>query len=111
VALQLKAGRGCPLVDMRVVAEDGAEQPWDGKSFGNLQVRGPWVVRRYYKVRNARTVSCAWDITFGSLYDKPLMHTWIPCMCIAAARVRLQPSPLHLLEHVACSSDAHMFWI
>eukprot|EP00884_Botryococcus_braunii_P008919 jgi/Botrbrau1/18028/Bobra.0062s0019.1 len=34
---------------MRVVGEDGLELPWDGKSFGSLQVRGPWVIRRYFK--------------------------------------------------------------
>jgi acyl-CoA synthetase (AMP-forming)/AMP-acid ligase II len=53
MALQLKAGRPPPLVEMRVVGEDGRELPWDGKSFGNVQVRGPWVLRRYFKVRCA----------------------------------------------------------
>lgn len=50
MALQLKAGRPPPLMEMRVIGEDGREQPWDGRSFGKLQVRGPWVLRRYFKV-------------------------------------------------------------
>ncbi len=30
--------------------EDGGELPWDGKTMGEVQVRGPWVVRQYFKV-------------------------------------------------------------
>ena len=32
-----------PLVDFRVLDESGKEVPWDGVTFGELQVRGPWV--------------------------------------------------------------------
>jgi len=48
-ALQKKQGRVIFGVDMRVVGEDGGELPWDAKAYGNLQVRGPWVLREYYK--------------------------------------------------------------
>jgi fatty-acyl-CoA synthase len=34
---------------MRIVGEDGAELPWDGKAFGDLQVRGQWVIDSYFK--------------------------------------------------------------
>jgi fatty-acyl-CoA synthase len=34
-------------VELRVVAEDGREQPWDGRSAGELQARGPWVAAAY----------------------------------------------------------------
>jgi fatty-acyl-CoA synthase len=27
----------------------GNELPWDGKAFGDLHVRGPWIIRQYYK--------------------------------------------------------------
>jgi fatty-acyl-CoA synthase len=37
-----------PLVELRIMGEDG-EQPWDGKSVGELQARGPWVTGGYYK--------------------------------------------------------------
>ena len=35
-------------VEMRVVDDQLAEQPWDAASQGELQVRGPWVIREYY---------------------------------------------------------------
>ncbi len=36
-------------VDMKIVDPDGRDLPWDGKAFGDLLVRGPWVVREYFK--------------------------------------------------------------
>jgi fatty-acyl-CoA synthase len=36
-------------VDMKIVGEDGRELPWDGVSFGDLHVRGPWVIDRYFR--------------------------------------------------------------
>jgi fatty-acyl-CoA synthase len=36
-------------IELRVVDDDGVAQPRDGKSSGRLQVRGPWVVKRYFK--------------------------------------------------------------
>jgi len=49
--LDLQEKQGFPPfgVDMRIVGDDGAEKPWDGETFGNLQVRGPSVTRRYFK--------------------------------------------------------------
>jgi acyl-CoA synthetase (AMP-forming)/AMP-acid ligase II len=48
-ALQSKQGRAIFGVDMRIVDENGSELPWDGKAFGDLQVRGPWVIESYFK--------------------------------------------------------------
>jgi 3-(methylthio)propionyl---CoA ligase len=36
-------------VDMKIVDDAGTELPWDGKAYGNLLVRGPWVVKEYFK--------------------------------------------------------------
>jgi 3-(methylthio)propionyl---CoA ligase len=36
-------------VDMKVVDDAGNDLPWDGKTYGNLLVRGPWVVKEYFK--------------------------------------------------------------
>jgi 3-(methylthio)propionyl---CoA ligase len=48
-AVLLKQGRAVFGVDMRIVNEEGIEQPRDGKAFGDLMVRGPWIVREYFK--------------------------------------------------------------
>ncbi|HIH2752957.1 fatty-acid--CoA ligase [Burkholderia aenigmatica] len=44
-----KQGRVICGVDMRIVGEDGHELPWDGVAFGELQVRGPWVIDHYFR--------------------------------------------------------------
>lgn len=47
--IRLKQGRAIYGVDMKIVGDDGKELPWDGKSFGDLYVKGPWIVREYFK--------------------------------------------------------------
>ena len=47
--VQYKQGRVLFGVDMKIVGDSGADLPWDGVAFGNLLVRGPWVVRDYYE--------------------------------------------------------------
>ena len=42
------AGRISPLVEARIVGDDGSEQPWDGQATGEVQVRGPWIASAYY---------------------------------------------------------------
>jgi fatty-acyl-CoA synthase len=48
-AVQSKQGRAVFGVDMKIVGADGLELPWDGATSGDLMVRGPWVVRDYFK--------------------------------------------------------------
>ena len=36
-------------VDMKIVDDEGKALPWDGTTYGNLLVRGPWVIREYFK--------------------------------------------------------------
>jgi len=36
-------------VDMKIVGDDGKDLPWDGKTYGNLLVRGPWVIKEYFR--------------------------------------------------------------
>jgi acyl-CoA synthetase (AMP-forming)/AMP-acid ligase II len=48
-ALQAKQGRPLYGVDMKIVDDDGHEQPHDGQAVGDLLVRGPWVASGYYK--------------------------------------------------------------
>jgi acyl-CoA synthetase (AMP-forming)/AMP-acid ligase II len=47
--IRLKQGRAIYAVEMKIVGEDGSELPWDGKQSGDLYVKGPWVVREYFK--------------------------------------------------------------
>lgn len=47
--VRLKQGRSAYGVDMRVVGSDGEEIAWDGKTFGDLQVKGHWVIQEYFK--------------------------------------------------------------
>ncbi len=37
-------------VEMRIVDDEGHILPRDGESSGRLQVRGPWIVKRYFKM-------------------------------------------------------------
>ena len=43
------AGRPAALVEARLVRDGAEEVPWDGTSTGELEVRGPWVARAYYR--------------------------------------------------------------
>jgi acyl-CoA synthetase (AMP-forming)/AMP-acid ligase II len=58
-AFQLSLKQGRPLfgVEMKIVDGDGNELPRDGKAFGNLLVKGPWVVREYYKSEGGRPLT------------------------------------------------------
>jgi fatty-acyl-CoA synthase len=46
--VKAKQGYAAVGVDLRAVDEQGREVPWDGHTPGELQVRGPWVVRAYH---------------------------------------------------------------
>lgn len=48
---KVRAKQGMPVtgIEMRIADDMGNILPWDGKAMGEVQVRGPWVVRQYYK--------------------------------------------------------------
>jgi 3-(methylthio)propionyl---CoA ligase len=62
--LTVKNKQGRPIfgVDLRIVDRDGKDLPWDGKAFGDLLVKGPWIAKGYFK---------------GEGGD-PLRHGWFP---------------------------------
>ena len=64
--VRLKQGRGIYGVDMKIVDGSGAELPWDGKTYGDLLVKGPWVIREYYQGAG------------DALAVMPLMDGWFP---------------------------------
>jgi fatty-acyl-CoA synthase len=44
-----KQGYAAPFVELRIRRDNGdGEAPWDGRTMGELEVRGPWVAGRYY---------------------------------------------------------------
>ena len=49
--LAATAGVTAPLVELRLVGDNGV-CPWDGKSVGEVQVRGPFITGSYHNVEN-----------------------------------------------------------
>jgi fatty-acyl-CoA synthase len=47
-AVQSKQGRSPFGIDMKIISANGEELPWDGKTSGDLLVRGSWVVSSYF---------------------------------------------------------------
>jgi fatty-acyl-CoA synthase len=47
-AMRAKQGWPAPFVELRVTTPEGIA-PWDGKTVGELEVRGPWVAASYYE--------------------------------------------------------------
>ncbi len=48
-AIQQKQGRAIFGVEMKIVGADGKDLPHDGNAFGDLLVRGPWIIGEYFK--------------------------------------------------------------
>ena len=46
---RMKSGRGVFGVKTRIVDDEGSELPHDGKAFGHLRVKGPWIASGYFK--------------------------------------------------------------
>jgi fatty-acyl-CoA synthase len=46
---KLKQGRAPYMVEMKILDDAGKELPRDGKTFGNLVVRGPAIAKAYFK--------------------------------------------------------------
>ena len=50
--LRAKQGIPAPFVEVRAIGDTG-EAPWDGRTMGELQVRGPWVASSYFEAPEA----------------------------------------------------------
>jgi fatty-acyl-CoA synthase len=48
VEIRTRAGRACPLVDLRIVDPDMKDMPHDGKASGEVVVRAPWLTQGYF---------------------------------------------------------------
>jgi fatty-acyl-CoA synthase len=53
--LQAKQGRGVFGIEMIITDEDNKELPWDGKAFGTLKVKGPWVASSYFRQESGQS--------------------------------------------------------
>ncbi|MGA8312758.1 MAG: long-chain fatty acid--CoA ligase [Terriglobales bacterium] len=51
--LRAKQGLPSPFIEIRAVGDDG-EVPWDGKTPGELEIRGPFVAASYYNLPEER---------------------------------------------------------
>ncbi len=58
--IRLKQGRAVFGVDMKILDDAGEILPWDGKTFGDLYVKGPWVVRGYYREEGGNPLVNGW---------------------------------------------------
>lgn len=61
-ALQAKQGRPVYGVEVKIVDEDGGALPHDGRSIGEIQVRGLWTLSGYYRSESA-TNAAGWFAT------------------------------------------------
>ncbi len=59
-AIQTKQGRPIFGIEARVVDGAGNDLPWDGRSAGNLLVRGPWVASDYYRSDQPSPLQDGW---------------------------------------------------
>lgn len=60
LAIQAKQGRAVFGIDMKIVDDAGRELPRDGKASGELLVRGPWVIREYFKGEGGEPLVGGW---------------------------------------------------
>ncbi len=53
--IQRKQGKAVFGVEMKIINDEGEELPRDGKAYGRLMVRGPWIINSYYKAEDVAT--------------------------------------------------------
>ena len=58
--IRLKQGRAIFGIDFKIVDDHGKEQPNDGKAYGDLLVKGPWVIREYFKQEGQSPLIDGW---------------------------------------------------
>jgi len=70
--VRLKQGRALYGIDLKIVDGEGAELPWDGHTCGDLLVKGPWVLREYYRGEG------------DTVAVNPLVDGWFPTGDVAS---------------------------
>ena len=59
-AILAKQGQILFNVDMKITGDDGRELPWDGKTSGDLLVKGPWIISSYFKDEGGEARKDGW---------------------------------------------------
>ena len=99
-AVKSKQGRSVFGVDMKIVDPDGKELPWDGKAFGDLYVRGPWIVREYFRgeggnpLVNVFCLGIARASDIGSYPIGAVCYSVAMAACIGIAHPKWDERPL-----------------
>tara|TARA_R110002126_G_scaffold73365_7_gene183000 strand:+ start:828 stop:2453 length:1626 start_codon:yes stop_codon:yes gene_type:complete len=52
IKIRAKQGIEFPGIEMRIIGDDGEVAPRDGKTMGELQVKGAWVIKSYFKTNS-----------------------------------------------------------
>jgi len=58
--IRMKQGRAIFGLDFKIVDDNGKEQAHDGKAYGDLLVKGPWVIEAYFKQEGASPLIDGW---------------------------------------------------
>lgn len=67
---QLKQGRPIFGVELKIIDDDGKSLPRDGKAFGRLMIRGPWVASGYFRQESSALVDGWFDTGDVATLDK-----------------------------------------
>ncbi|MDO8653524.1 MAG: 3-(methylthio)propionyl-CoA ligase [Undibacterium sp.] len=59
-AVLVKQGHAIYGVDMKIVDDSGKELPWNGITYGNLLVKGPWIISSYFKHEGGDVLEDGW---------------------------------------------------
>jgi acyl-CoA synthetase (AMP-forming)/AMP-acid ligase II len=60
LAVKSKQGRAIYGVELKIVDSAGRDLPWDGLTFGDLLVRGPWIAKGYFKGEGGNPLRDGW---------------------------------------------------
>jgi fatty-acyl-CoA synthase len=70
-AIRETQGRPVPFVELRLVDDGGGEVPWDGRSTGEIEVRGPWIASGYYREEAPEKFDGGWLRTGDIAHVEP----------------------------------------
>ena len=60
MSVLVKQGRSVFGVELKIVDPQGDELPWDGQASGDLLVKGPWILRAYFKGEGGNPLVDGW---------------------------------------------------